>query len=746
MGIFSGSVVTVGASVSRVLEDDSLPNAVLTGVTSSILGEDQGAQIVEHVMESLVSGIGVKAEQMYTYGKTKYLYGVPESTLYDSTKGWEETARDILYTQLHFSPQFDYAWYGSANYNHIVWMILTEQYGYDPLTNQLNTLKASVGANVYLTDFVLHTSTALLQTTPPSCFEQWGKSPKAMTTPQRKLKHTDTTWTGLVIDEALTETVARVSVCWGSKVDQSLVVDIPLGYVDLQALYYQVRYSLTQYIYGNNNENLGIDFVAAGYWQYIEGTGTFPQLDTRLTSDLTGAGTFFPIGYFRYDKKDCLSDTTSDDYKHSKKLTQYIGMDYADVAEAIKENPDIGDVDSAMLMMAVPAITENSLEQRYLFDFFYQLFVKTGGQTHTQDMRTVSEDGEVTFTLGASLGKHWIAPTLGLVLQDKRFKMAITLEALTSTVQAGVLGKVGTASSEFKEAKVISTLGYTIKRPVHIYRKQVTETLYREIWVVGLAVRYHVQGDYAACSSEADDTLLIPVDMSLVQPYSLRERELLYARSLHYVITSYIKTKLKWYQTGAFRVVLFVVAIIITVVTWGAGETALAGLIGATSLAAAWAILQPLLIRTLIMMAATKLFVKVFGEEFAFLAALVAACYGMYSQIGTQLPLGEELLGLSTNLASEVSSSYSSQLAGIQSDMEEFSSYMESKYEALEDAQDLLNNDTVALNPFVLFGECPTNYFSRTCHMTNPGVTTFDLMENYVGLALRLPEFSQTMA
>ena len=175
----------------------------------------------------------------------------------------------------------------------------------------------------------------------------------------------------------------------------------------------------------------------------------------------------------------------------------------------------------------------------------------------------------------------------------------------------------------------------------------------------------------------------------------------------------------------------------------------MAALEGATTVAAMWAILQPYLINMLIVMAASKIFVKLFGEQFAFLAALAAACYGMYGgyEAGgmANATWAQNLVQVSTSVISEVAQSYEKQLQGIQDDLSDFSSYIDAKNDELEKLDDLLGQTTHSINPFVMLGESPSNCYARTVHAGNVGATCFDMLENYVDLNLRLPDFAQTI-
>jgi hypothetical protein len=111
---------------------------------------------------------------------------------------------------------------------------------------------------------------------------------------------------------------------------------------------------------------------------------------------------------------------------------------------------------------------------------------------------------------------------------------------------------------------------YRQELPIKTYRyqRQASPGVYDEILVDGLKMTYFIYGDYTTTGDEFnDDFLLIPLDRSITRRYSIPVRELLYARSLHFVFNSRVVTEIKWYQRGIFKALLLIVAIVITIFT-----------------------------------------------------------------------------------------------------------------------------------------------------------------------------------
>lgn len=752
----SETKVTVATTVARMIEDDKLPDAVKTGLIAGLFDENRG-QLTEHIMEELTQCIGVKAERMFNYGKDKYIYGNPSSKILLSNAG-VNVVKYVLSEQEGAPVTLEYARYGALNNLHYGWVTLQQQYGYNPITNEIGFLKQFTGFTTYLEDLQVVVKKASLAELDNGSLEQWGIPPTAGYTPKRPMQ----TWilwqtaihTPYAIEWGAAADYFRVKYCWldtttGKK--HTGKVNFPMSAEDPNQGYYQAKYSYT---------------TSAGkfikYWTYLEDTGTYPVLDNLFSTEHNEFGTFFPMAYFRLNKKSTAKDPTTAEYKSTKKLLKYLGIDYAEMAEAIDENPDIDDVKTAMMMMGVPADSENPMDQRYLYDFFEALYLKTGGGSFTNYAQ--NENLDTLKTLGFRNAAGVLAggiPQAALVIQDAKFKMTINTDGIYHRKVVGSIGAVGTYAFAYKkhpkESQIISYASatdavgiaeiMTTLRPCHYYRKQITEHVYDEIAVYNLAASYHVWGKYMASANDDEkNNLLIPLDRSITTEYSSMDREELYARSLHYMFHSLYKTKIKWYQTGFFKFLLMVVAVVITVFSMG-GVAGVAAAISAMT-ASATALLMAILKGVLFKLAFT-LFVKLVGPEVAMLFSILAVCYVVYSGLTSTggvpgAPWAKELLQVSAGLIDAVNTSITDALADIQKEFTELVTSYKEKSEFLENTNKLLETNTF-LQPFMFFGETPDDYYNRTCHAGNIGVLGVSAISNYVDYSLTLPSISDTL-
>lgn len=743
MGLFSSKyITTVGASVTRVIADDKLPNAVRTGTIKSLLrNEDQA----DHILEELVSGLALKANRMYRYGETTYEHGLPSGEVLASNEG--VPALEAVLTTIEGAPiVLEYGHFGPPNNLHIAWMKLISLYGYDQSTNQLGTLTASEGTPVYLHDMVIRIPADTLALMESPATEQWGHAPSSGPSVTRPAWTADYRW-----------------------MTKHRPIEVPLGAGDPYAVAYWTKASYTYTSgwvipttpvaltidldgYDDDADYFHAKYTVGGvtkYWMYKAGLGTYPSLDTFYDGDPLIVGEFFPFAHFRYGKVSTATNTTTDEYKTSKKLVKYLGLDFDEVADAIDENPDIGDVEQAMLILAVPATTSVEVEQRYLFEFFKKLFL-TAPETYTSNaMRILKSLGEPVST--------------SMIIQDKRFKFSLNNSGIIRQVVNGTLGPVGshhsatTTTNVPYTAMVFSggdggsgtyeeTIG-TRAIKTFSYRKQITNFAYEEVQVLDLNMKYHMDSVYHVVGDGEQNLLLVPLDSIITRTYSLPDREQLYARGMQFVFTSRVVTKVKWYQQAWFGSFLKILGFVIAIFTGGASLTAFFSQMAAGGIAAATAILTALL-EYVITSAIVKLFVEAVGGDAALIFAMVFAVAAGVDAIRSGsvpgAPWAKDLLKLASSLTKGVENLVKDNFLDLQKEAAAFFDFMKEANEDLQAAQKLLEGNN-RLDPLVLWGESPTDYFKRTVHSGNIGVLSLSAVSNYVSTSLKLPELHQTL-
>lgn len=743
MGLFSSKKkTTVGTSVSRVIEDAGLPDSVMSGTIKSIF---RVGDVHEYVLDELVTSVGVRAERMYRYGRDHYTHGLPSGQFHSASKGRPQL--QTILDALEGAPVvIDYANFGAPNLLHIGWMQVIAQFGYDPLTNQLPVLSVQNGATAYLHDLQVGIPKAQAEFYEEGALAQWGTPATAGTTPERPtvsgLAGNLRPMSPVILDPAATDEFVKLTYVWKGST--------PFWFGETGSTLNKstVTINITEAMAQGSSDYFHVKYMVGGvtkYWMYRMGAGTYPTLDALFGEPPTVNGTYFPFAYFRFNKQSEIGDTSTQNYKTSKKLVKYLGMDYDVVATAIDENPDIADVEQAMLIMAVPANTSDPLEQRYLFTFFDSLHNSSENQAYSPSVTSSASLGRIITGGNGTYGRR------AMVIQDKRFKMVLSYQEVYKQQAAGNIAEVGkytsgTGTEDFITQMYDSETGATVPKTntvrYHFYRYQKAPGVYEEVLVAGLQVMYYVLGEHKVVADETDDILLIPLDYSIAQTYSIAERETLYSRSLHFVFNSAVITKVKWYQRGIFRVLLLIVAIAIAVYDGGATLGAYLGLQGAAAIIAS--VVINMIVGELLKIA-FKLFVKVFGADLALLLAVVLIVVAGYHFLNAEslkgVPWASELLQLSNGLQN---AAMEAKFGDLLADRESFTAYMEEQNKLLETANDLLSNRT-AMSPFVIFGESPDAYFNRTVHSGNIGVLGIDAVASYTDIALTLPKLNDTL-
>jgi hypothetical protein len=193
-------------------------------------------------------------------------------------------------------------------------------------------------------------------------------------------------------------------------------------------------------------------------------------------------------------------------------------------------------------------------------------------------------------------------------------------------------------------------------------------------------------------------------------------------------------------------VLLIIIAIVITIYTYGAdGGSAIATALGLSGAAGLIATIVVNLVLGQILAAGFTLFVKLVGPEVAAAFAVLAVIYGGYQiiQAGSVAgaPWAPALLQISSGIQSAV---IKAKFQDLLEQADELKLFIEEQTKSLETSQELLENSKV-LDPFVVFGEAPQDFYNRTVHSGNIGLLGINAISSYVDIALTLPKLNDTV-
>ena len=759
MGLFSSKrITTVGTSISRLIKDEDIEDPLVQAVQIAIF---QKGDMIDHILESTVNNLAFKTEQSYRYGNNGYIFGLPSGEIYSNTLGLHEM-RQVLEQREGQPVTIDYLHYSSFNPIHAGWIYLIEHYGYNTLTNELTVLSAQKNKPVYLKDMVLEIPSIYKDTYNEDSLAVWGRPPNSGYLPTTEWRLSDNL---AQLYRAPTpprflnipEERIKVTYLWEERKriihwdangsykkttttsEESIYIPIPAHNPD--ANYFHVRYYVG---------------TTPKYWTYEDNSGQYPVLDSVYTKGKAMMGDFYPNLYFRLSKTNPKNSANQAWYHSSKKMAQKIGLNFDDLVDQIHRNPDIKDVEQAILTLGVPPDSTDKDDLRYLFDFFEQLHLNGGGNASNNFVN------DYLRKYYAGWSDTQSESLKSIVIQDGAFKMNLLYRYTTLVRKAGQIGPIGTvtgSSGEYKIPRNAET--YTgdnkiptiemLRVPYFVYRKQVGLNWYDEVTVVGLSMRYYVFGEYFTTMADYTDdgvanqrVLLIPLDRSIIKRYPVGVKNRLITRNYHFVFNSRVVTKVKWYQRGIFKSLIKIVGIVVTAVSLGSGSflTAAAAALAAGAYTTLAVLVLMEIVKYLVVSTTFRLFVKAVGVDVAFFAAIFAAAYGLYNQISSGFKsltvTSKDMLSLANGLVSSAQSVMKDMYESLQDDWTGFKKEMEEAWKTLEETRDTLFKD-INLVPLVILGEAPDDYFRRTIHSGNIGTLLIEDIHNFVDRSLTLP-------
>lgn len=398
--------------------------------------------------------------------------------------------------------------------------------------------------------------------------------------------------------------------------------------------------------------------------------------------------------------------------------------------------------------MGISADSTDPLELMYCFDFFDQLWEATKGGVWTIDKNLSSWSPSYT----SPDSKHKNA----IHIVDDKFKYALTYEKLTRTTHFGKIGDIGfavggTSSEARKKAETVThgddgstvTLGEFMVG-YRYYRKQVATHLWVEIKVYDLTMVYTVFENYETTLGDGDAELcLIPLDKTLVSKYKPQQQNELHLRAYNFVFNSHIIEKLKWYQSGWFKALLVVVAVVIMIQT---GIELYSSVIAAAEAGGAMAVMMLLANKLVVSVAITlgvKVFVKIAGPELAFFVAMAAAMLGFF-KTNLAFITPDKLLMAASSVFNGISKYIKEAYADLKEEMDSFLSLKTQQEKELERAADLLEAN---VTPYaqILLGETPDQFLYRNTVFGCSGFTQLNAVDSYVDRSLQLPTTPYSM-
>lgn len=743
MGLFSSKTKTyVGVQFTRMMEDSEIVGVHQAALLDYTLGSnkrvDALATTFNDVYQQHLNGcIGSKMLERIAWARKKYAYGVPEGKQYkEDAINLPAIFKDYMLAQGRIV-NIDYIKFGPINNQHAVYQKLMDLMDYDPTTNIVHG--AGNGFTTYLHDFKIHYCTATITNTiNPSYLNPMGYPATHGQTAARSRNELreHTAW---VEDSEAENDFAEVTLTYRNAAQQDVYYKIQLDFLDyeysnafmdeeghetpedavLDQAYYMVRYR-------EDNK--------LKYFTYAYGSGLIAYLDNAIASDVD-PGKYMPQIYLTLERSKMNADKSTEGYKTSKTYCNFFNLNYDTLIDDTWDEiaAKSRDVKSIFITNRLPVNTQDPATKKYVYHFFNEMFKNAGSVPVRSDYLEERKDQIATQQVSG----------MSLVVADKLHHYTVSYTGISSIAKKGKVADIGEVTSNIFKS------GFAY---IHKIQMQLSETTYREIEVRGLKVNQKVAGNKGDTFAGSDGELMLPVDVEIIRKLMPTYKHELMCKSLYIVVTTLKKVKQKWYQTGIFKVLTFIVAVVISYFTGGAGMV--------WYMALAKAVLVTV-VSTVAVQMISRLLVAIGLDAGLVLAvvAVIAIAVGVYAHVKETTVAGlnaKDFMALANHSFAISNNSFQLQL---QAKFKAFLDFQDMHTERMEELEKLRKElgleDTIQLDIFTLLsdnitrpdirlGESPISFLERTTTV-DAGKLPVAVVNNFVFLTTTLPTFESLM-
>lgn len=352
---------------------------------------------------------------------------------------------------------------------------------------------------------------------------------------------------------------------------------------------------------------------------YKENTGN-AVLDNIIQSSYVTENTFYPFIPVRIDNE-FISVTHPDIYTKSKKAFKKVTSNgnLDTIIEQISDNESLGDIDYTYVMFGVPLNVKENASKEYLYNFFVEMRNQYGNGIADFDSWLDSYNAaKASIAAWEAWRQSWNENSVGteptvlpypelknksVRLYSTNASLAFDMELSWSGIQEEFFTGIGKTGALPGDVWLTKGNSITYDRPVYGYSDeyiqqaealelktiyiyyQTTSNTYKRLKIIDLLHRNTIyQGHYVTIDSHQalDDVeesgFLIPLHDTVYKNTRLINATQMTTACSYLVFNSYQVVKIKWYQTGLFKVLL-IIAVIVYVAYTGDFATA-EGLLG----------------------------------------------------------------------------------------------------------------------------------------------------------------------
>lgn len=754
MGMFSSKKKTyVGVQVERMLPDNEIVDLHQAALLDYTLGNnkrvDALATTFNDIYKAHLDGsIGSKALERWAWAKKRYYYGVMEGQRIKEDSVNLPAIFENYMAALDRVVQVSMIKLGPINNHHAVYQKLQDYFGYNPDNNTLGVLSQQYAATVYLDDFVVnYCSSTLNDVVNPSYLNPLGYPATHGQTHSRTLDLTreHTPW---VENSDAQYDYADVRYTYkndaGTVVTGTFRLDFQEyelsdalinedGYIAPDDAIGAESYYMVRYLENNTLHYFTYRYMSAG----------IVSLDNAITGDVD-PGKYLPQIYIALGRQKMNQDKESEGYKSSKAYCNSLDLNYDTTVDDMWNSIGVseGAVQDVIISNRVPANTDDPVIQKYLYHLFYELY-KDGGAVPVRSDYEAERDTQV---------KSQEIAGQSIVLKDKLSYYVLSFTGISCQIKSGTIGQVGTANGGYEVFYVEGGGLRNLVSGIHTYRLQISDNSYREIRVRGLSTAQKISGGYIKGASGSDEALLIPIDVDLVRKRLSKYRHELLCKSMHIIITTVQVVKKKWYQTGVFKVIMFIIAVIVSFFTYGQGLYWYLALLKAVAITVAVSVAVTVIARLLVSMGIDA------GLVMAVIA-VIAVIVGAYAYIGNASVAGmnaTQYMAIANHSFAISNQATALQMQKRYKAFLEFQDMMEEKSNELEKLRKELGLEDPAIldiytllsenitTPDIRIGESPISFLERTTSV-DAGKLPVAVVNNFAYITTTLPTFESLM-
>ena len=765
MGLFKRKTVITVSSVACNLAGDNQENYLTKTITTSVMNS---RNISESLNDSYLNGMGTKMKQAYWYGRDHYYFGLPSSTIMYGTPKQEEIMAILESLHAGFSITPVMSDFGPPDLAYWIDQYLTETYGYDADYGGMGNPPAGVPNNAPVTWTIDSSGEVTIQMgdSPTYLFTETLTFPEVFSRKMYYMTVYRYTTSGTPVTDVVTRPY-EASDEEGTTITTEPVNDYGETSVTTTTTTVEIDDLLTT---TTITTTVQTDVVSRKqYFLYEAGTGEYPVLDTILEESVEDSA-YYPVVPLRVHNVDQTdpANVPDEQFKTSKSLLRKLGLSFTDLGDKINENPDVAEIDHAFFVMGISLNSQHESSIEYLYEFFKYMALVSPSSKETY---TAWYEDHVNVTYASVPNTAPYIPSNRVRLRQGDYNITVAFQYSDLVVVNGSIGPVGTVTREMGIARPITVVNEFNKSveistdtAVLLFRKQITETTYEEVEVCGLE---HINEIYKGrtYTTTAADSLndldnqgfIIPLCVNIAESLDIITRTQMTYDCMFIVINSYHEQKVKWYQSGLFKLVMIAIAVITAVyggIAFVDGLNAAMAAAAEAGTSVAWAAASYVATQVAIGTAITygvSVLAKYISPNLLFIASALMMVYGLTSNYMSSnssvkgLPFASELMAAVPAVTKGTNMALQKSLEKSMEEMEKLTATYEQTMDELKKNMDKLSTnpnisiqdmmDTTAMNLF----ETTQQFFGRTLQM-NPGVTTLDSIQNYVGYALTLPD------